>query len=173
MQLYDIVVEGLVISDVLTENEGELTPELETRLDALLQAGTDKLESAERVSRNLKANAEACATEAKRLAERARSFERQNKALRSRMAVALEAAFGGKIKTPLFTIWCQRSAPTVRVNLAPNTNLDELRARRPDLFRTEHIFDEVTVKSEHVQGKQLPPEVTVEDVPGTLYCKTR
>ena len=89
------------------------------------------------------------------------------------MAVALDAAFGGKIKTPLFTIWCQRSAPTVRVNLAPNTNLDELRARRPDLFRTEHIFDEVTVKSEHVQGKQLPPEVTVEDVPGTLYCKTR
>jgi hypothetical protein len=173
MQLYDIAMEGLVIGDLLTGNEGELTPELEARLDALLQAGTDKLEAAERVSRNLKSNAEACATEAKRLADRARSFERQNKALRSRMAVALEAAFGGKIRTSLFTIWCQRSAPTMRVNLAPNTNLDELRTRRPDLFRTEHIFDEVTAKSEHVLGNQLPAEVTVEDMPGTLYCKTR
>ena len=173
MQLYDIAMEGLVIGDLLTEAEGELNPDLEVRLDALLQAGTDKLEAAERVSRNLKANADACAVEAKRLADRARSFDRQNKALRSRMAVALEAAFGGKIKTSLFTIWCQRSPPSMRVNLAPGTNLEELRARRPDLFRTEYLFDEVTAKSEHVRGNQLPGEVTVEDVPGTLFCKTR
>jgi hypothetical protein len=173
MQLYDIAQEGLIIGDILTEQEGELSPELEARLDTLLREGTDKLEAAERVCRNLDANAEACAKEAKRLQERARGFEKQRKALRSRMAMALEAAFSGKIKTKLFTIWCQRSPATMKVTIAPNTDMEQLRARRPDLFRTEYIFDEVTVKAEHVSAHQLPAEVTVEDVPGTLYCKTR
>ena len=55
MQLYDIAPEGLVVSDLLTESEGELSPELEERLDNLLRAGKDKLEAAERVCRNLQA----------------------------------------------------------------------------------------------------------------------
>lgn len=173
MQLYDIAQEGLVIADLLTENEGELTPDLEKRLDELLRAGTDKLEAAERVSRNLKAEAEACAAEAKRLQQRAQSFERQRKALRTRMAIALESAFGGKIKTSLFTIWCQRTPPTMKVTVAENTDMDELRARRPDLFKTVHVFDETTVKAEHVSEHQLPAEVKVEDVPGTLFCSSR
>jgi hypothetical protein len=173
MQLYDIAQEGLVIGDLLTESEGELTPELEKRLDDLLRAGTDKLEAAERVCRNLDANAKACAEEGKRLMERAKSFERQRKSLRARMAAALECAFGGKIKTPLFTIWCQRSAATMRVVLSAGVSMDELRARRPDLFKVEYIFDEATVKAEHVQDHQLPAEITVEDVPGTLFCRTR
>lgn len=173
MQLYDIAQEGLIINDLLTESEGELTPELEKRLDDLLRAGVDKLEAAERVSRNLKAEAEACATEAKRLQQRARGFERQRDALRKRMAIALVAAFGGKIKTSLFTIWTQTTNPTMKVVIAPNTNMDELRARRPDLFRTEYVFDEATVKTEHVSEHQLPAEIKVEDVPGTLFCSSR
>src|SRR4051794_23785725 len=107
MELYDIAQEGLVIQDLLTESEGELTSELEERLDNLLRAGKDKLEAAERVCRNLQAQEDACKGEWKRLGERAKGFEHQRKALRKRMAAALECAFGGKIKTPIFTIWCQ------------------------------------------------------------------
>ena len=173
MQLYDIAQEGLVVSDLLTESEGELSPELEERLDNLLRAGKDKLEAAERVCRNLQAQEDACREEWKRLGERAKSFERQRKALRKRMAAALEYAFGGKIKTALFTIWSQMSAPSKRVVLAPNTDLEQLRARRPDLVRIEYALNENAVKVEAEAGHQLPGEITVEDVPGTLYCKSR
>lgn len=173
MQLYDIAQEGLVIESLLVEAEGELTPELEGRLDVLLRAGQDKLEAAERVSRNLQAQEDACKQESKRLGERAKSFERQRKSLRKRMAAALQCAFGGKIKTALFTIWCQTSAPSKHVILAPNTNLEELRARRPDLVRTEYVLDEIAVKVAAEAGHPLPGEITVEDVPGTLYCKSR
>lgn len=173
MQLYDIAQEGLVVADLLTESEGELTPELEARLDAVLRAGKEKIEAAERVCRNLDAQAKACAVEAKRLAERAQGIKKQRESLRKRMAVAIDAVFGGKVKTALFTIWTQTGAPTMRVTVAPGTDMDQLRARRPDLFRTEHIFDEIAAKTTKTTGMPLPAEVTVEDVPGNLFCKSR
>lgn len=180
MNLYDVAVDGLVMEQELTESGGELTPELERRLDNLLQSGKEKLEAAARVVRNLEAQAEACKEESKRLAERQSSFNRQAKSLKARMAVALDAAFGGKIKTALFTIWSQRSKPSTYVVLAPNTDLGELRKRRPDLVREVSNFEleeavilSIAEAASEDTPLRLPAEIKVETNPGTLYCKIR
>lgn len=169
MKLYDIAQEGLEIQDLLTESRGELTPELEQRMDALLRAGKDKMEAAAKVSRMLEADAKACAEEAKRLSDRSASLTKQAKSLKTRMALALQAAFGGKIKTAIFTIWCQTSADRKRVMVAPGVDLKQLQARRPDLVRTEFVLDEVAVMT----AADLPGELAVENVPGTLFCRIR
>jgi len=44
--LYEIAVEGDAVERLLLESEGELTPELEDRLDHLLRCGKDKLDNA-------------------------------------------------------------------------------------------------------------------------------
>ena len=77
LSLYEIGVEGMWITDLLTENEGELTPELETRINELLTEGPQRLEAAAMVVRGMEASAEACENEVKRLALRAKSFQDQ------------------------------------------------------------------------------------------------
>ena len=115
--LYELTSEGVQISDMLTENEGELTPELEARLDALMLEGPARMEAAAMVVRQLEANATACEEESKRLRERAKAFSDNASRLKNRMTLALDAAFGGKVKTALFTIWAQSSAATTVVDL--------------------------------------------------------
>ena len=169
MKLYDIAQEGIEIQDLLTESCGELTPELEQRMDALLRAGKDKMEAAAKVARMLEVHAKACAEEAKRLSERSQALTKQAKSLKGRMAKVLQAAFDGKIKTALFTIWCQTSADRKRVAVAPGVDLKQLQARRPDLVRTEFVLDEAAV----LAAAELPGELAIEDVPGTLFCRIR
>jgi len=174
VKLYEMAQEGLEIHDLLTDTCGELTPELEERMDALLRGGKDKMEAAAKVSRMLESDARACAEEAKRLSERAASLSKQSKSLKTRMAAVLQAAFGGKIKTALFTIWCQTSADHKRVTLAPGGDLKQLQARRPDLVRTEYVLNETAVLAcAGSPDAVLPGEVAVENVPGTLYCRIR
>lgn len=118
MNLYDISLEGLQIADLLIENEGELTPELEARLDELMIAGPERIEAAAMVVRHLEADMLACSQEAQRLAERAASFSRNVASLKRRMTFAVDAAFSGKVKTARFSIWTQKSADTVAFDLA-------------------------------------------------------
>ena len=99
LSLYEISKEGQFLELALTESEGELTPEIEARIDALLIAGSDKLEAAQHVCWNFDAAADACKAEAKRLTERAKAFEAHSDRLKSRMVAALDSAFNGKIKT--------------------------------------------------------------------------
>jgi hypothetical protein len=44
--LYDLAIEQREIYDILIENDGELTPELEARLDAVLRQSKDKVDAA-------------------------------------------------------------------------------------------------------------------------------
>ena len=99
--LMDVGIEAIAIQDALIEAQGELTPELESKLDALLANGADALDSAAWVVRKLTADAEACKEESLRYENRAKSFMGQVDFLKGRMLFALDAAFNGKLKTDI------------------------------------------------------------------------
>lgn len=173
MTLYDMTLEGLQIADILTENEGELTPELEARLDVLMQAGPDRLEAAAMVVRNLEADAMACKAEAQRLAERAQGFENNAKRLKERMTIALDAAFNGKIKTARFTLWTQKAADSVAFDLREEFTLDMLEEDLPEAVRTKKELNKVALRQMFDAGQQLPEAVFVEETPGKRYTRIK
>ena len=139
LSLYDIGAEGLVIELILAENEGELTPELETRLDEVMRQGPERIEGAAMILRQLEASAEACKKEAQRLGERAKSFDKQADSLKNRMVFAVDAAFNGKVKTQRFTIWTQKSRSyrmsARHMKLTSSTSRRARRRREPNTKR--------------------------------------
>jgi hypothetical protein len=171
--LYAVGIEGAEIEALLIEGDGELTPELEARLDAFLSSGKDKLTGAAMVVRGLEASAANCEAEAKRLKERAQSFDNNAKTLKSRMLFAVDAAFDGKVKTDLFTIWGQNSAATVAFDVAPDADLAKIAEANPGIIRTTLSLDKQVLKMKHDAGEELPSEVTVMENPGTRYLRIK
>lgn len=147
LSLYDLSLEGMLIEDMLTANEGELTPELEARLDALMQEGPGRIEAAAMVVRGLEATAAACKDEEQRLKERRLSLEKQTNRLKDRMVVATDAAFSGKVKTALFTIWTQKAVDSIEIDLDPDFTIDHLREDHPELVKTTYSIDNAAVRS--------------------------
>ena len=47
MKLYDLPAEAQAIEMLLTDSEGEITPEIEQRMKEFVEGGTDKLENAQ------------------------------------------------------------------------------------------------------------------------------
>jgi hypothetical protein len=173
LSLYDISVEGLQIADLLTENEGELTPEIEARIDALMQAGPDKMEACAMVLRTIEANTLACKNEAARLAERAQGFENNAKHLKERMTFALDAAFSGKLKTSRFTLWTQKSADTVAFDLREEFTLEMLRQDCPELVKVNLELDKSACKRMREEGSTLPEAIFVEENEGKRYLRIK
>lgn len=162
MNLYNLTVEGAEINRILTENEGELTPELEARLDAILGEGKDKVEAAAMVVRSLEASRDACAAEADRLAKRAYSFDKNIDSLKTRILYAVDAAFDGKVKTDKFTIWGQSSADTVGFEVAADADLSQM----PEVTRITYALDKIKLKGMVQANDPIPAAVTVTHLPG-------
>lgn len=165
--LYDLTREGLELFDLLADNLGELTPETEQRLDALMLEGPARLEAAAMVVQTLEANAAACEVEAKRLRDRAKAFDAQVEKLKHRMTVCLDTAFGGKVKTPLFSIWTQKSADRTLADLVPGVTAEMLHEERPDLVRVKMELDREKCVSEFKAGRPLPELVLFEEKEGS------
>ena len=172
-KLYDLSQEGVMISDMLTENEGELTPELEARLDALMLEGPERMEAAAMVVRQLEASANACEEETKRLRDRAKAFQDNADRLKKRMVIALDCAFSGKIKTPLFTIWAQNTAATTVCDLAPGVTPEMLQAERPDLVRVKVELDRTGAVAKFKAGEKLPDELFFTTNDATRYLRIK
>jgi hypothetical protein len=164
--LYDLTQAGLEIFDMLSDNLGELTPELEMRLDALMLEGPDRVEAAAMVVRSLEANAAACEFEANRLRDRAKEFEAQADRLKRRMTTCLDAAFHGKVKTPLFTVYTQKNADRIVADLVPGITAEMLHQERPDLVRVKMELDRVKAVAELKAGKPLPELILFEEKEG-------
>ena len=172
--LYDITLEGMIITDILTESEGELTPELESRLDALMREAPDRIEAAAMVLRQLEANAESCKHEADRLTERKKSFENQATRLKDRIRLAVDAAFNGKVKTPIFTIWTQKAADSVAFDLSEEFTLEMLQQDRPDLVKTELKLDKAAIKAVYEREPDtLPEAILVDKQEGSRYLRVK
>jgi len=171
--LYDIGEDAMAINDLLREAEGELTPELEARLDALLADGANKLDAAAWVVRQLSGSAEACKLEAKRYRDRADAYERNVDALKARMLFVVETAFSGKLKTDRNTIWSQTSATTVSFDVAPDADLEKVAQENGVFVRRRYELDKLALKNYHDAGEPIPSEIVVTENPGKTSLRIR
>lgn len=171
--LYDLSAEGLAIFDMLDQALGELSPELEARLDKLMLEGPERLEAAACVVRTLESNAAACEGEAQRLRDRAKAFDAQAVRLKERMTLCLDTAFHGKVKTPLFTIWTQKSADRTRADLVPGVTAEILHKERPDLVRVKMELDREKCVADWKAKKPLPELILFEEKTGERYTRIR
>ena len=171
MKLYDLPAEASQLEMLLTEAEGELTPELEKRLNDFLQGGTEKIENAACVVRSLQAQSDACNSEAKRLKVRSASLDANSDRLKALMLSAVDGAFKGKVKTALFTIWGQDSPGSATFELAPDADL----MRLPDDFVKIEAptLDTGALYQAWKQHKEIPPEVVVTEIPGKRSLRMR
>lgn len=173
MSLYDIAKEGMELEEILVASDGEITPEVEARLDEFLKQGKERIDAACMVVRGLEASAKACDDEAGRLSARAKSFERNRDMLKARILGAVDAAFDGKVKTNLFTVWGQTSADTVAFEVAPDADLASIQRVYPELVRTKYELDKLTCKSMLAQGEVIPSAVSVTENPGTRFLRIK
>ena len=141
LSLYDIALEGKLIEDILIQGDGELTPETEARMDALLASGKPKIEGAILIIKELEASEGVASLEARRMAQRKQAFERNAESLKNRVAVALDSAFNGKVKTDRVTTWTQKAVDKLEIEFqAVDSTLENLFAARPDLVKEEKVY---------------------------------
>lgn len=170
MKLYEIPEMFRELEVSLTESEGELTPELEKKFDDFLRSGKDKLEAGAMVMRGFELEADACKQEAHRLTVRALALENNATRLKRLILYALDGAFAGKVKTALFTIWGQTSAPTQSIDLAPMVDLKDL----PETFvRVKRELAKDAVKDALKKGEAIPEEIIVTEMPGTRFLRVK
>jgi hypothetical protein len=166
LTLYEISFEGALIASILEESEGELTPEIEQRIEDLMKAGPGRIEAAAMVVRNLEASAEACENEVKRLAARAHAFQVNATRLKELMTMAIDTAFNGKVKTPKFTVYTQASADHVAFDVAPEHTIEEVEAFDSSLVRVSKELDKIALKERWKAGHALPVAIQFEVTPG-------
>jgi len=166
LTLYDLAMEGVQIYDLLTENEGELTPELESRLDSLIAAAPRTVEAAAMVVRSLEASGEACLAEAARFVARGNTFMKNSKCLKERMAMVLDCAFNGKIKTDKFTIYTQASGDHTSFDIAEGCTIEQVETEAPGLVRIKKELDKIEIGKRFKAGEPLPPAIAFETAPG-------
>ena len=171
--LYGLTTEGHAIFDLLEQAQGELDPELEARLDSLMLEGPFAMEAAAMVVRELEHRAQACEVEADRLRERAKTFEEQIDKLKKRMTVCLDQAFGGKVKTSLFSIWTQKSAGRTVAELVPGVTPQMLYEERPDLVRVKMELDREKAVADLKAGKPLPELLLFEEKEGSRFVRIK
>lgn len=147
--------------------------ELEEKFRVMLQESTDKVENAAKVVRMLEADEDAAAAEAKRLSERAVSIGKNAKRLKDLILFAVDGAFNGKVKTPLFSIWGQTSAQTVSFEPAPDADLKKIAEVYPQFVRITTDLDRRALASAYKDGAQIPAAITATPNPGTRYLRIK
>lgn len=102
--LYSLTQEFQHLASMDADNDEDFAAALADTLDSQSSELEDKIEATIIVAKQLDADAEACKAEAKRLADRAKTFERNAQACRDRVLWAMEATGRDKIKRQLLTI---------------------------------------------------------------------
>ena len=164
--LYALAEEAIEIQQILEDSAGELTPELEQRLDELMSGSEQKLESAAYVVRMLENQAEECRQEVERLLARARSFDNQGEALRQRMRVVVDSVYGGKFKSARWTLWVQKSPDVVRFEVPENVNWESLQQELPEAIRVKYDLNRTELKRMYESAELLPDAIKVLSCPG-------
>lgn len=114
LRLYEIITALEEIDNDLTENGGELTPEIEERLESLGGSLDGKVDSICRLRQNRLASADACKAERERLQKREDAYRRGAESLRCFLMGAFVRLGKDKIKTPSFTVYLQNNPIAIR-----------------------------------------------------------
>jgi hypothetical protein len=176
MLLYEVPLELNTLymryERLLDSTIGEITPEveaLEAEISTYLAASADKVEAAAMVLRNLEADRVAADSEAKRLANRAKSIEHNIDRLKALMLMAVKKI--GKIKTPRFTIYLQKSKDTVSYSMSPDIMPDVFAAMYPDFSRVIIELNKTAVQEFAKAGNVVPPEIIATEKEGTEFLR--
>jgi superfamily I DNA and/or RNA helicase len=173
MKLYDIPAQIDDFERLLEDGGGELTPELEQRWTDFIKGSREKIEAGAMVVKNLEAQEKACAEEAKRLYAKQKQHERNTQRLKDLMVYAVDA-LGGKVKTPLFSIWCQNSAPQIKVELKEGSDLVEIGKTHPELVRVKREPNLENIKLlAATDPKAVPEQFIVSHSAGTRYLRIK
>jgi phage host-nuclease inhibitor protein Gam len=132
--LYEITTELIILNNLDEFNlngdkaddsdkstASEKLEQIRQALDNVNMKFIDKVINIAKFIRNLESQRDALATEAKRLAERKRSFDNRIEWLKNYVKTNMEAAGTDKIKSALFTIYVGSSQPSVEVK-----NIDDV-----------------------------------------------
>ncbi len=166
LSLYELGIEGLEITRILQENEGELSPELEARINELMIAGPDRVEAGAMVVRSMEASAAACEAEVERLAKRAKAFQESANRLKGYIAMALDTVFGGKVKTNRFTLYTQQAPDHVEFDIQDGYSILEIESKYPSLVRVKRELNKVELKERFSAGDPLPTANRFTKTPG-------
>lgn len=174
MRLYEIPIEADKIEEELHENLGELTPELQARIEDFLAQGKAKIEAAAIVVKSMEADAEVCKAEAKRLVERGARLALAAEKLQNLMLFAVDQGFAGKVKTARFTIWGQNAGAQTRVDLKPGMDINAVMARFPEYIRVATPeLNLIALKDAIKAGVVLPDDFTIDQKPGVRFLRIR
>lgn len=165
--LYSLALDGAEIEMLLLDSVGEITPDIQVKMDALLESGPPMMEAAAAVVRQLQLSAQVAEDESDRLRTRAKDFEAQAAKLKERMTVALDKSFGGKIKTPKWSMYTKKNADKLVADLIPGITPEMLYAERPDLVRVKMDLDRVKCVADYKAGLPLPELILFEDKEGS------
>jgi hypothetical protein len=155
MNLYEIGTELQRLQDLLEESGGELSPELETHLEAIDLADSTKVQSYCHLIRNLDARAEAKRAESRRLAESSAKDVRAVDRLKARLHEHLGRTDRTSIDAGVFTVKLIRnSVPSVKYDGDP-------RSLPHQLVRLECALDREAVLKTWRAGHPLPEGITV------------
>lgn len=125
--LYEITRDLVLLKDidVLEPTNGELEEnrleQLRQALDNLNMKFVDKVTNIVKFVKNLEAQRDAVASEAKRLSDRKKAIDNRIDWLKNYVKTAMQATQSEKIKYALFTIYVGQSQPSVEV-----LNIDEV-----------------------------------------------
>lgn len=169
-------MQGLEIEQLLFESIGEITPEIQDKMDAILLAGPETMEAAAAVVTQLQMSANNAEEESDRLRARSKDFEAQAQKLKERMTFALDKAFGGKIKTPRWTIYTQKSADRIIAELVPGITARMLHEERPGLVRVKYDLDReecISLYKDPATRAKLPELILFEEKEGSRYVRIK
>lgn len=159
MKLWEITDELAEIGALLSEAEGELTPELEQRLDAMSGAFDGKVESIALFVRHSKLEAEKAKAEKDRLAAIEKFHARQADGLLTYLLRCMTAAGVTSVDTHRARVRVQKSG-TPRVTFAGD--VDELPQAFVRIIPEKHELDRGAVTEAFRAGKELPDGIRVE-----------
>lgn len=152
--LYALVAEQMALMDELAEAQGEMTPELAARFDAITERLDVKLKAVAYMIRNLTAESDKHAEEARRQANRASVLQNSAKSLK--VYAEYQMALAGITKVDgVMAIQANGGQPSI-VFQGEVANL-------PEAFRTTiYGMDRAAVLTAHAAGQPLPEGVRVE-----------
>ena len=171
LSLYEIGETGLFIQNALIDAEGELLPEIEERINALMIEAPSRIDAAGHVLQELEHAAAACEIEKKRLADRQKWLEGNVDKLRSLMTNAIDMAFNGKLKLDTATYWTQKAKDSVSFELAEEMTLEQLQAERPDFVRTKLELNKAEIQAAYDREEPLPDSIFCNKTTGKRYLR--
>lgn len=156
LRLYEVGAELEAVVEELIEGGGELTPELETRLDEWTAAFHDKAERVALYIQNLQGLAKAAKQEADRLKELASVRQNAADRLKAYLQGEMEATGERKIETPRANLWLQKNG---RPSIRWMRNVEEIPA---PFKRVKVELDGNAAYEEYRTGGELPEGFEVE-----------